>query len=395
MMARQGATAARPRLRFPEFQADWDRKSLITHLEECGYKVVSTTSIPIFSSSRNGLIPQSSYYDGYTLANRGEYGVVPPNAFVYRHMSDDGRFVFNINETGTEIAVSKEYPVFQAIDLNTKFLLALLNNSSAFKAFAQSQKAGGTRTRLYFSKLRGWKTFLPSLTEQQKIADCLTSLDEVIAAQGLKVEALKAHKRGLMQELFPREGETRPRLRFPEFRDAPEWKSKRLEEVAPLQRGFDLPSAQLETGEVPVVYSNGIRSYHKVGMAQGPGLVTGRSGTIGNLHFIDEGDYWPHNTSLWVTTFKGHDPKFIYFLYAAIGLDRFASGSGVPTLNRNDVHSFETRVPVAKDEQQRIADCLSSLDTQIVAETKQLNSLKIHKQGLMQQLFPAADADGA
>ncbi len=179
-----------------------------------------------------------------------------------------------------------------------------------------------------------------------------------------------------------------PKLRFPDFRDTGRWKEMRLADVAPLQRGFDLPSTELEPGEVPVVYSNGIRNYHKFGMATGPGLVTGRSGTIGNLHYIEDGAYWPHNTSLWVTSFNGHHPKFVYFLYSAIGLDRFASGSGVPTLNRNDVHAFLTHVPPTEQEQGKIADCFGSLDDLIAAQDQKLEALRQHKQGLLQQLFP-------
>jgi type I restriction enzyme, S subunit len=98
-----------------------------------------------------------------------------------------------------------------------------------------------------------------------------------------------------------------PKLRFPEFRGA-KWVQKKLEDVAPLQRGFDLPSDLIRLGDIPIVYSNGIQKYHEVGMATAPGLVTGRSGTIGKLHFIEHGEYWPHNTSLWVTDFKGNNP---------------------------------------------------------------------------------------
>ena len=188
----------------------------------------------------------------------------------------------------------------------------------------------------------------------------------------------KVEKRGLV-----------PRLRFPEFRDAGEWYNKRLEEVAPFQRGFDLPSDQIRPGKIPVVYSNGIQNYHDIGMAKGPGLVTGRSGTIGKIHFIEEGDYWPHNTSLWITSFHENHPKFIYYLYSSIGMGRFASGSGVPTLNRNDVHTFKACVPPSIDEQQKIADCLTSLDELITLEAQKLDTLKTHKKGLMQQLFPA------
>lgn len=178
-----------------------------------------------------------------------------------------------------------------------------------------------------------------------------------------------------------------PKLRFPAFREA-DWTKKRLEDVAPLQRGFDLPSDLIRPGTIPVVYSNGIQKYHEVGMATAPGLVTGRSGTIGKLHFIEEGEYWPHNTSLWVTDFKGNVPLFVYYLYDSIGMGRFSSGSGVPTLNRNDVHAFSSLIPASPAEQQKIAECLSSVDELIAAQARKVDALKKHKKGLMQQLFP-------
>ena len=384
-MAKQGAKAAVPRLRFPEFRKElgWRVQPLADVCE-----VQNNRRRPITSSDR-----ESGPYPYY-----GASGVVD---LIHDYIFDERLLL--VGEDGAKwgafektafIAEGKYWVNNHAHVLKvTEVSDSLLENYLTMLDIGPFV-TGAAPPKLTLAKLKSIPIPVPpSSAEQQKIADCLTSLDEVIAAQGRKVEALKAHKRGLMQQLFPREGETRPRLRFPEFRDAPEWEAKRLEDVAPLQRGFDLTSSQIEAGDVPVVYSNGVRSYHNVGMASGPGLVTGRSGTIGSLHFIDNGNYWPHNTSLWVTTFKGHDPKFVYYLYAAIGIERFASGSGVPTLNRNDVHAFETRVPEAKREQQRIADCLSSLDTRITAETARLAALKTHKQGLMQQLFPAPEAD--
>ncbi len=230
--------------------------------------------------------------------------------------------------------------------------------------------------------------------EQHRIASCLSSLDDLIGAESQKLDALKAHKKGLMQQLFPREGETRPRLRFPEFHDAPGWEMRPLVAIAPLQRGFDLPSEEIRPGNVPIVYSNGPKGFHERGMARGPGIVTGRSGTIGKMHFVEQGDYWPHNTSLWVTSFEGHIPKFVFYLYESIGFLRFASGSGVPTLNRNDAHAFVTGITLDTDEQHRIASCLSTLDNLIAAQSDKLETLKTHKKGLMQQLFPSlAEAD--
>ena len=116
----------------------------------------------------------------------------------------------------------------------------------------------------------------------------------------------------------------------------------------------------MKAGKYPVVMSNGIGGYHSKYKAKGPGVVTGRSGTIGRLHYIKD-DYWPHNTALWVTSFKGNHPKFVYYLYQQLGLERFGSGSGVPTLNRNDVHDAIVPVPHA-EEQAQIAACFSQLD---------------------------------
>ena len=114
-------------------------------------------------------------------------------------------------------------------------------------------------------------------------------------------------------------------------------------------------------GPYPVVMSNGIGGWHSKYMVKGPGVVTGRSGTIGSLHYIEQ-NFWPHNTSLWVTSFNGNEPRFIYWLYASIGLERFGSGSGVPTLNRNDVHDLQVGFPCDVVEQRRIGTFFSCLD---------------------------------
>jgi len=168
-----------------------------------------------------------------------------------------------------------------------------------FRTAMQLKAAGGAQGNLSSGDINAYTLHRPANhSEQQKIAECLSSVDEVIAAQARKVDALKTHKKGLMQQLFPREGQTQPRLRFPEFQDAGDWVVKKLGAVAPLQRGFDLPADQIRHGGIPIVYSNGPKGFHERGMAKGPGLVTGRSGTLGKLHFIESGDYWPHNTSL-------------------------------------------------------------------------------------------------
>ncbi|MEE1317554.1 MAG: restriction endonuclease subunit S [Prevotella sp.] len=175
------------------------------------------------------------------------------------------------------------------------------------------------------------------------------------------------------------------------YKDSPlgiipkEWEVKRLGAFAPLQRGFDLPTDKIVRGEYPVVYSNGVLNYHYEYKAKGPGVVTGRSGTIGKVTFV-ESNYWPHNTSLWVTDFKGNNPKYVFHLYSFLDLSKFASGSGVPTLNRNDVHASKFAIPPTH-EQNKIVEVLDFWDTAIEKQSELIEKLKLRKRALMQQLL--------
>ena len=176
-----------------------------------------------------------------------------------------------------------------------------------------------------------------------------------------------------------------PPLRFPEFTG--EWQCKAIEKVAPLQRGFDLPTQNLVEGIYPVIYSDGILQHHDKYKCEAPGLITGRSGTIGKFTYIDSGFYWPHNTSLWVTDFCGNCPKFIYYLYQTVHIEQFSTGSGVPTLNRNDVHRYKTSVPTAIVEQEKIAKFLSILDERIVTQNKIIDKLQSLIKGINCKIF--------
>ncbi|MBZ0133808.1 MAG: restriction endonuclease subunit S [Rhodocyclaceae bacterium] len=229
------------------------------------------------------------------------------------------------------------------------------------------------------SVLKAIKIPLPStIAEQQAISEALSNADALIESLEQLLAKKRQIKQGAVQELLT------GNKRLPGF--AGEWKNLALGEVAPLQRGFDLPNGKLRQGPYPVVYSNGVLHHHKEFQVKGPGVVTGRSGTIGAVTFVEQ-DYWPHNTSLWVTSFKGNDPKFVFFLYTAIGLERFATGSGVPTLNRNDVHASKVSIPPTRDEQTAIATLLSDMDAELAALEAKLAKARQIKQGMMQELL--------
>jgi len=134
------------------------------------------------------------------------------------------------------------------------------------------------------------------------------------------------------------------------------WETKKLVDVATLQRGFDLPTQERSSGDVPLVTSSGISDTVSKSAVHGPGVATGRSGSIGNVFFIEE-DFWPLNTVLYVKDFHGNDPRFVFHLLTNFDLKRFATGAGVPTLNRNFVHDELVNVPPLP-QQQRIVGLL-------------------------------------
>ena len=177
-----------------------------------------------------------------------------------------------------------------------------------------------------------------------------------------------------------------PKIRFKGFEGG--WKTSTIGEIAPLQRGYDLPTNNVISGTIPVVYSNGILRFHNEGKCQAPAIITGRSGTIGKFTYIDHGEYWPHNTSLWVTTFHKNYPRFVYYFFQNVGFEKYATGSGVPTLNRNDIHKHIESIPSNKEEQQAIASYFTTLDSQISASTSRLASLKQMKAASLQAMFP-------
>lgn len=163
------------------------------------------------------------------------------------------------------------------------------------------------------------------------------------------------------------------------------WCVKKIIDVCPLQRGFDLPEQNIKNGKYPIVYSNGIKGTHNEYKAIAPGVVTGRSGTIGKVTYVEQ-NYWPHNTSLWVTDFKGNNPKFIFYKLQNLNYAKFNSGSGVPTLNRNDVHIEKILLPPLP-EQEKIAEILSCWDDGIERLSALIEKKKIQKKALMQQLL--------
>lgn len=228
-----------------------------------------------------------------------------------------------------------------------------------------------------------YKIMVPGKEEQDKISAYLGSLDHLITLHQRKCEEVKKLKKYMLQNMFPRNGSNVPEIRFDGFTNA--WEQRKVKDIAPLQRGFDLPTSQMEEGNYPVVMSNGIGGYHSQYKVKGPGIVTGRSGTIGKLHYIED-NFWPHNTTLWVTDFYGNNQKFVYYMYQGLDLSRFSTGSGVPTLNRNDVHDKIVHIPNF-GEQEKISEYLTALDYLITLHQRKCEKLQNIKKFMLQNMF--------
>ena len=166
---------------------------------------------------------------------------------------------------------------------------------------------------------------------------------------------------------------------------AGEWEELPLGDVITLQRGFDLPSQDRKPGKVPIVSSSGVSDYHSEVGVKGPGVVTGRYGTIGQVFLVKE-DYWPLNTTLWVKDFHGNDPQFASYLLRTVDFRSCSDKSSVPGVNRNDLHRIPVLLPPLA-EQKAIAAVLGALDDKIELNRRMNATLEAMARALFQSWF--------
>lgn len=394
-IVKQGARAV-PTLRFPEFRKEnsWQDGTVADYA-----KVVAGQSPDgaYYNELREGL----PFYQG--KSDFGEIFLEKPQKWTSHvtKRAEAGDIVMSVrapvgalNVTTEEICIGRGLAAIQA--KGSKWFLYYLLNSISPSIIGNGGSVFDSINKDQIEKLR---VFVPqSAAEQQKIADCLTSLDEVIAAQARIVEALKAHKRGLMQQLFPREGETRPRLRFPEFRDSPEWEEKEIGDVFRVTRGEVLAMPLVkndQSSETPYpVYSSqtkngGLAGYFSEFLYEDAITWTTDGANAGEVNYR-AGKFYCTNVCGVLLSNDGYANPFVAALLNTVARNH-VSYVGNPKLMNGVMARITIPFP-SLAEQQRIASCLSSLDTQITAETRQLAALKTHKQGLMQQLFPAPEA---
>lgn len=251
-------------------------------------------------------------------------------------------------------------------DLDNEFLFYWLPHLVGTAQTDQAVK-GATLNKQKLLALAG---MLPPLDEQRRISEVLRAMDDVIAANAQAVSQAACLLRDSRFALIGLDG------------SRPDWRRGPLLDFFQLQRGHDLPVQDRKEGPIPVIASNGPVGTHNEAAIPAPAVVTGRSGTIGEVTYFD-GPCWPLNTTLFVRDYKGSNPRYVYHFLSAFPLTDYQSGTGVPTLNRNDVHVVEVPWPTL-EEQANIAASLDALEQSVATMTAgldQLRNLKVQLSG--------------
>ena len=376
-----------PKLRFPEFQEteEWDVKPLA----KIAYVVAGQSPE---GSNYNDIGVGIPFYQGKT--DFGEIFLNFPTKWTTKvtKTANEGDILMSVrapvgalNISTNEICIGRGLAAIQPYQ-NKWFLYYFLssiknsiigNGGSVFDSINKDQIE---KIRILIPK---------NPKEQQKIADCLSSIDDLITSTVKKIESLKTHKKGLIQQLFPIKGKKIPVIRFPEFQNAGEWKEEKIKKLCKIGNGKDYK--HLNKGNIPVYGSGGYMTSVDDFLYDGESVCIGRKGTIDKPMFLT-GKFWTVDTLFYTHSFHYCLPKFLYLIFQQIDWYKYNEAGGVPSLSKATIGEINIFIPVDKNgkqkEQQKIANCLSSLDELITALTQKLETLKTHKKGLMQQLFP-------
>lgn len=414
-----------PTLRFPEFQNDgeWKRCKLSDVAVRKGKKNTKGIELPVYTNSAtSGVISQEDYFDReiVTKENLVNYGIIEPNDFVYNPRVSVTAPVGPISRNKLSRGImSPLYLIFGFNGGDINFFEHYFKGNSWHNYLRAKANYGARFDRINI----GTKEFMdmpipyPSLAEQKKIADCLSSLDKYIDATKRKLELLKEHKKGLMQRLFPAKGKTTPEIRFPEFQNDGEWVIKQLGTIGDTYGGLSGKSAEdFGTGKPFVTYKQVFNSQgidvaecqlvkiadneKQNNLQYGDVLVTMSSETpeeVGYTAVVTNKNILECYLNSFCFIFRlfeneSIDANFLIYLFSSdvyrTSVVRIAQGITRFNISKTKFKEIELVIPETKEEQRKIAETLSSVDRQIAEYDKKIKALELHKKGLMQQLFP-------
>jgi len=435
----RGQNMSLPKLRFSEFwdNVDWEEIKLIdvtdkkikwsfiggpfgSNLKSCDYTPHGIRIIQLQNIGDAEFIDDSKIFTTEQKANELLSCNIYPDEIILSKMGDPvGRACLIPNNHSRYLMCSDGIRLVVDEQLFSKYFIYSLINSDLFRKLLDKTATGSTRKRIGLDDLKNLPMVVPKLKEQQKIADCLSSISDRITLETQKLDTLKTHKKGLMQQLFPAEGETLPKLRFPEFRDAEEWQEEDLSKLSScgLSNGVFNDPKKVGRGYKLV---NVLDMYIDTAINEDNLSLVELSREAFLKNKVKNGDLFFTRSSLVKSgiaysniylgnsndiTFDGHlirfrtnkeilIPIFINYLLRTnkVRSQLVARGktATMTTIGQADVGSVKLSFPHI-NEQQKIADCLSSLDELIAAQAQAIDTLKTHKKGLMQQLFPSVD----
>ena len=422
-----------PSLRFPEFRDDgeWEEKRLIdTADKKIRWSFIGGPFGSNLKSSdyvENGVrviqlqnIGDAEFFDNYKIFTSKEKADellsnnIYPGDIILSKMGDPVGRACLIPKFHDRYVMCSD-GIRLAVDENSysKYFVYLLINSVQFRSLVEKTATGSTRKRIGIDDLKNLPLYVPEKEEQQKIADCLAAIDALITAQTQKRDALKTHKKGLVQQLFPAEGETQPQLRFPEFQDMGEWDVDTLVNVAKFRRGsfpqpYGLPewyddengmpfiqvfdvSDDMKLKPITKIKISELATEQSVFIEKGTVIIT-IQGSIGRVAITQYDAYIDRTLLLFQEFLRPLEKNFFaYTIQILFEIEKQkAPGGIIKTITKESLSDFEVKLP-SFAEQKKIADCLASLDALITAQAEKIDALKTHKKGLMQQLFPAMD----
>ncbi len=377
---------------------NWHAEQLSYHLQEYSEFSNDVVSFPVATSSREGLLLQSKYYQQQRFdETRLGYHVVPQGYITYRHMSDDDIFHFNINTFGQKLLVSPEYPVFSTKpSLRTILLIEYLNLSDRFLYYCRAQKKGSTRTRLYFKNLQKFYMPIAPLPEQQKITEILTCCDQVIALKKQLLNEKRRQKQWLMKKLLdPESG-----VRLQQYEGA--WDVDRLDKLVFLVKdrydpqydqrtvsSVELENIESVTGRLINWNNDKFQKSTKTVFKEGD-ILFGKLRPYLRKAFVASFD-GVCSTEIWVMRRKDRriNLKYLYYVLMSeefISLASSTTGTKMPRAEWGLVGSFCVRVP-SITEQEGIASILSAADHEIDLLDQELFQWQQKKKSLMQLLL--------
>lgn len=387
-----------PKYRFPEFATEEEWKAI--PLRTIANKVTAKNKDGLVSrvltnSATDGVVDQKDYFEReiVTQGNISNYFIVSDGDYIYNPRISSSAPVGPISKNKIGIGImSPLYTVFRFKDSENDFYEQYFKTNLWNNYLKTIANTGARFDRISISANDFMSMPMPvsSNTEQQKIADCLSSIDDLISAEDKKLSALKDHKKGLMQKLFPAEGETVPEWRFPEFNDCGEWHEKILENICD---SISSGKSQKVTdgGKFPLIGSTGQIGLCDTADYDDELILIARVGAnAGQVNFFNGKCGVSDNTLIIIAKKELVSIKFLLMFLIKYKISRIIFGSGQPLVTGGQLKNIKIAIPT-KVEQQKIADLLSSVDELITAQTDKIEALKKHKKGLMQGLFPSIE----